>query len=334
MRSDNSFGQNLRKTQRDAAIFAQMAEHLIKVFGERNTGTRAALTMLRNVPDVVIGAGYKPDSAVVAQAEKLRETVEDQFRAPWKGLYLDAIRDMECVARGQIGAWKHSRPTFEPEFAEADVRVLFMVRDPYSWALSLFRKPYHRKGPRADRLDAFVDQPWMTERRDYMPCVLASPLELWNEKLRAYLAFCETAKLAGVKTQILRFEDFISDPVAEITAALNGFGVAAIGVEPVQNSTKNQEQLLPALQTYYRQERWLHRIDRTAAERIEARIDWDIAAQFGYSKRSLSNFQEIALTEDPQGELKGARVGIDPKGEKLFSIWDVARKRIRAIARP
>ncbi len=305
-----------------------MVEHLIKVFGERNTGTRAALTMLRKVPDVVIGGGFVPETEELARADRLRQTIEAQFRAPWKGLYLDAVRDMECVARGQLGAWKHSLPSYDPDFAERGVRVLFMVRDPYSWALSLFRKPYHRKGPRADSVEAFVEQPWMTERRDYMPCVLESPLELWNEKLRAYLAFRTEAEETGVPVQTVRFEDFIVEPVAEITRVLDTFGIEATGVEPVQNSTKNKAQQLPALQAYYREERWISRISATAAERIANWVDWEVASHFGYMERELTEFPQNALSDDPQGAPVGARVDLEPK-----SAWSEARKRLAGLAR-
>ncbi len=291
-----------------------MTEHRIKVYGERNTGTRAALTMLRAVPNVLIGGGPALSEEMRMQNAAMREAIDQQFTGPWRSIYTDAVLDMECLARGHIGAWKHSLPVFDESFIGAETSVLLMVRDPYSWALSLFRKPYHSKGPRADTLLAFLDQPWLTERRDYLPPVIPSPMVLWNEKLRATLQFCVDAKAAGVPTHLLRFEDFIADPVAAITAALNDFSIPVQNVQPVQNSTKNEAQQLPALQRYYREELWRKSISKEAARRIDALTDWSTAARLGYQPRSLSEFPRLAKSSDPQGEAQGPRIQTQQTG--------------------
>ena len=207
----------------------------VKVFGERNTGTRALIRMLAAQKCVRMQAIGERGALNLPQNADLRAVIEETYKGKWRKIYRDALRDNEQAVACPTKAWKHTLPVWDPAFVEKRAHVAFCVRNPYSWALSLARRPYHQRGPRTSRVLDFVTQPWLTVSRDNMDAVLRSPMELWNGKVAAYGAFMRQAE---VPTRLIRFENFVADPEAEVRQVLLDF---AIGFENVHSvvPTKN-----------------------------------------------------------------------------------------------
>ena len=251
----------------------------IKVFGERNTGTRAIMRMIASVEGLHIERGNAPHPQF---AEGLAN-VEANERGIWKRIYREALKDARQDSLGPLGAWKHAAPHYCEAYKNADVKVIFMVRNPYSWALSLFRHPYHILADRPRNLTGFLSQRWLTLRRDglAMP-VLDSPMRLWTLKLRAYAAFRLAA--GSGRTAIIRFEDFVHAPESELARTLAGFNLPNAPIVALAEPTKPGGQSGADRQRYYAGEVWREALTPTDVALINAMVDWDIAAAHGYQR--------------------------------------------------
>jgi len=168
--------------------------------------------------------------------------------------------------------------------------MVHMVRDPYSWLIALARRPYHMKGPNAASLEAFTQRPWMTERREGMPSVVASPLSLWSLKMAAVQDSVQQAAEAGLPSAVVRFEDFVQDPAGQATRVIAALGLPQTELAPQQDNTKPGAPSLVVLRTYYREEQWASWLTETAVARINDQMDWALAGQFGYQKRAPQDY--------------------------------------------
>lgn len=264
----------------------------VKVFGERNTGTRALIRMLAAQRGVRMQAAGERGAMNLPQNADLRAVVEATYKGRWRKIYRDAVRDNEQAVACPTKAWKHALPVWDAAFVEKQAHVVFCVRNPYSWALSLARTPYHQKGPKTPRVVDFVTQPWLTVSRDNMEAVLRSPMELWNGKVGAYGAFMREG---GVPTRLIRFEYFVSDPVAEVRQVLMGFGVAFEDVRTVV-PTKGPSKSLKDISAYYREESWKKSLTADVVSAINGLIDWELAARYGYYRLNPSDFPSRGTT--------------------------------------
>lgn len=262
---------------------------IVKIFGERNTGTRALAALVRQVPGVrqrlVPAPPGEGDAAV-------RAAIDEQLKGHWRRLYLHALRDDLAASRCRDDPWKHAVPRLTPAMIGAGVSTLLMVRDPYSWLVGLARRPYHMKGPRADTLEAFVRRPWMTERREGMSAVVASPMTLWTVKAAATLAFGRAAEAESLAHNVVRFEDFVQAPAAVSREALAALGIEAPALSAEGENTKQGEAALDVLQTYYAEERWTSRLTRGTVAAVNALIDWEVASALGYERRDPGAFPD------------------------------------------
>ncbi|MEL6680844.1 MAG: hypothetical protein AAFQ51_19235, partial [Pseudomonadota bacterium] len=91
-----------------------MQRPLLRVFGERNTGSRAVISMLEAAGYACSGqaAGF----AAPREERALQVRIEGAFEGPWKHVYLDALRDVRALKRGPLGQWKHAAPRYDRSF--------------------------------------------------------------------------------------------------------------------------------------------------------------------------------------------------------------------------
>ncbi len=264
----------------------------VKVFGERNTGTRALIRMLAAQEGVRMQPFGERGALNLPQNAELREVIEEKYKGKWRKVYRDALRDNEQAVACPTKAWKHALPVWDPAFVAKRAHVVFCVRNPYSWALSLARRPYHQKGPKAGSVLDLVTQPWLTVSRDNMDAVLRSPMELWNGKVAAYEAFMRAAR---VPTRVIRFERFVTEPEAEVRGVLSDFGIPFEAVRAVA-STKNPAMPLERISQYYRTAGWKKSLTAEVVVAINRSIDWDLAAQYGYYALEPDEFPSSEIT--------------------------------------
>lgn len=264
----------------------------VKVFGERNTGTRALIRMLAAQEGVRMQPFGERGALNLPQNAEFRAVIEKAYKGKWRKVYRDALRDDEQAVACPTKAWKHALPVWDEAFGVKRAHVVFCVRNPYSWALSLARRPYHQKGPRDSGVLDFVTQPWLTVSRDNMGAVLRSPMELWNGKVAAYGAFMRTA---SVPTRVIRFERFVVDSEKEVRGVLFDFGIPFEGVRAVA-PTKNPAVTLEGISQYYCREDWKKSLTSEVVAAINGSIDWVLAARYGYYRLDSADFPSSEIT--------------------------------------
>ena len=187
------------------------------------------------------------------------------------------------ITRERTLGWKH---TCVPPAAELrncnlvrqGVAILTITKNPYSWLLSLFRNPQHQYSGNASSLEAFLDRPWKTTRRDNVPRMLASPIELWNLKNRSYLALAELGAMNITTERIFAGPEAVIDTISE------HFGIPRLAGEfrDYERSTKDHTKDSAYYRDYYLNEKWRNEIPPGAVERINAAVDRSLMKHFGY----------------------------------------------------
>lgn len=290
-----------------------MEHHIIKVFGERNTGTRAILRMLASIPNVKRRLAPKSeaigDGAIIA-------AIESQMIGAWRRHYLHTLKDAACVLENLNDPWKHALPILSPAMIEAEVKTIFMVRNPYSWFLALARRPYHMKGPIALQLDEFAQRPWMTERRENMPVIVRAPMQLWNAKIVGYKSYSLRASQAKLPSKFIRFEDFVQDSLGCLSKVLSAFDVEAETVVALPQNTKREKMRPKQLAQYYGDEQWKSFLTKGLVQILNTQIDWEIALEFGYKQLDANDYPDEfspETTDQIQQEMSGIRIALDRK---------------------
>jgi hypothetical protein len=120
---------------------------------------------------------------------------------------------------------KHTAPEYSENFVKCGIGVIFLIKNPYSWVLSMYNRPYGLLLPKPDNFSRFLRNPWLGLRRDNVPSVLSCPLELWNRKLASYCCFAEFAKRDGLPLLFLKFEEFVADQLEALSKIRFVFGV-------------------------------------------------------------------------------------------------------------
>jgi len=252
----------------------------VKVFGERNTGTRATIAMLHTARGV---ESFKHPELAPEQEARLAawsERVETAYaNGPWRRVYIEAIRDMRIEAFGPLGAWKHGCPTYNSAYKEHGISALFLVPS------------------RAPDLDLFMRRPWKTVARDRTLDLLATPLELWNQKLASYEVFARDAKADDMLSTWMRFEDFVAHPGRALNASLGALGVD-LGAMRTLAPTKPMGKKARERRYYYGQELWRSELTREDVAFINSAIDWGVAEAHGYERLDPESFpvdREVTL---------------------------------------
>lgn len=265
----------------------------VKVFGERNTGTRAVIRMLMRAENVEEYL-YPPELEPLIEEYAGRiEDVEAKFAGAWRRVYREALRDARQEALGPLGTWKHSAPNYHPAFKEADIRPLFMLRNPYSWLLSLHRRPYHALGRRKSGFSEFLGEPWLAMRRENLPPLIETPMQLWNYKLAAYSRFRADATREGLLCGVLCFEDFVNAPAHALKRVLRQMGLEPEGLN-TGRPTKPMGLKARERRHYYGRELWKAQLSSSDVAAINAAIDWDLAATYDYAPLDPAAFPEVA----------------------------------------
>lgn len=270
-----------------------MGRHFVKVFGERNTGTRALIRMLGAQDSVTLRPEGVPAALNLAGNRGLRGQIDTMFTGKLRRQYHDAVLDMEHEGACPTLDWKHAAPRWGKGFVEHRAHVVFCVRDPYSWVISLAKHPYHRH-EKVRNLAEFIERPWLTMRRDNLAPILVSPLELWNQKGRAYLRFRRGAE---VPVEEIKFETFVEAPVQEVERVLNAFAIPFEVVREVAVSTKDAKTSYAEIAAEYRHCAWRRELTHDVVLAINERLDWDVADSFGYTRLHPEDFPKVAMSQ-------------------------------------
>ena len=150
-----------------------MHDQLIKLLGERNSGTNYLQKLIELNVDVDVLPGTAPPYV-------FRFFPKSEFAC-------DAY--FMLTGTSNLG-WKHAIAPFGNELVRIQERypnLLFVTitKNPYSWLLSLHRHPYHQRSAIGD-FEEFLQSPWPTVKRERHPNPFPNPIIMWNEKNSSY----------------------------------------------------------------------------------------------------------------------------------------------------
>jgi hypothetical protein len=237
----------------------------LKVYGERNTGTRYLSQLVAGNLDVRLLRGAAPRAV------------------GWFWPDSEAVRDayFRLTVHRNLG-WKHRLPPGpdDPILRAEGIRevgFVTLVKNPYSWLLSLMRRQYSA-GRAYASIEELVTLPWTAVGRECSPPQFADAVEMWNLKYAACLA------LPGERTINLRYEDLLEDPATPIDRIASQFGLARrhAAFTNVESSTKKSSRSFDDYRGYYLKERWRAKLTDRELALIGERLDPAVMAAYGY----------------------------------------------------
>jgi hypothetical protein len=237
----------------------------LKVYGERNTGSRYLVQLLAGNLDVGFLRGAAP--RVIGWLWPDSEAARDAY--------------FRLTVHRNLG-WKHRLPPRpdDPLLLAAGTRkvgFVTVVKNPYSWLLSLLRRQYSAGRVYAS-IEELVTTPWATVGRECAPPQFAGAIDMWNSKCAACLA------LPAERTVNLRYEDLLADPATQVERVAAKFGLARRQPEfrNVQSSTKRSSRSFDDYRSYYLEQRWRDKLTDRELALIRERLNPAIMAACGY----------------------------------------------------
>jgi len=243
---------------------------LIKIYGERNTNTN----YLEKLIDLNLAA-----EQVAGVVPRYIKTIQKILPGKeWLRDYFFAVSPHRNLG------WKHSRVMSESELRhygalEREICFVSITKNPYSWLLSLYRKPYsHQYSEGRPDFEIFLKTPWKTVARDNCEKLLDSPIALWNIKNASYL---QLAKLNGLN---ITTESTFQNPEYVIEKISNHFSIERLSDEFInyEKSTKDESKNFAYYQDYYLNEKWRDNLSGQATAIINKAVDKNLINYFGY----------------------------------------------------
>lgn len=237
----------------------------LKLYGERNTGSRYLETLVRQNLSVNFVQGVVPPWIEQAQ-RRLRGT--DEF-----------VRDIYFFATQHKNlGWKHRLPSPKQLQAAKHLHVVVtLTKNPYSWLLSMHRRPHHNMHLQAMSFEHFLDSDITMMRREGMPVATVKPVELWNMKNTAYL------NLGEVTTVNARSEEVVLDPLGVLNRLRDALREPPLTTfSDTTESTKGDSKTNADYRRYYGEELWRDSLSPAAIDLIAHQVDRTVVDAFGY----------------------------------------------------
>jgi hypothetical protein len=178
---------------------------------------------------------------------------------------------------------------FEPiQRNQNDFLILTLTKNPYSWLLSMYRRPYHSQNIRSievqsNSFEDFLKKEWRSVQRENSPKkIIQNPIILWNIKNAAYLTMMKEKKYQVIN---LKYESILRN-YAEVLEKITNIGVLRLKnkkVINIVNSVKGHAQTFSDYQDYYLNEDWKEKLNKTHIDFINHHLDSDLMKTFNYN---------------------------------------------------
>jgi len=246
----------------------------VKIFGERNTGTNALRQII---------TGNSASRCLPSTSGELNRVIGRIGNTSWLPgkKWRERLLDSAFEGRGPLCAWKHCATNFPDAAPFDDLLVLFIVRHPASWLVSLFKRPYQRLGRHPRSIADFLDSEWRTVGRERLGGAAFRPLELLQVKLDSYVNFARKLEQRGISHRFLRFEDLVLQQREVYSSIAPELESPRADFEELQASTKDPSKSLDDYRAYYGSERWREAL-RDLERSVDAQVDWAEFERFGY----------------------------------------------------
>jgi hypothetical protein len=250
---------------------------LLKIYGERNTGTNYLAKLIRENLDVIQLPGVPPRPANLL----IRKFPKLPIHEPYQDYYF------QRTFAKNLG-WKHALVWSVAELkklkiCENNICFITISKNPYSWLLSLYKRPYHyyQSWEAKPDFETFLTSPSPTVRRENAPDIFSSPIDLWNQKNASYIQL-----KSGFPTLNLKYEDLILSPEETIELISQEFSLNAKlpDFKNREKSTKEKDKDFSFYREYYLEEKWREKISQNAIMLISEGLDDNVMQYFGYEK--------------------------------------------------
>jgi hypothetical protein len=252
-----------------------MALPLVKIYGERNTGT--------NFLGDLIVANLQAKQLRGVPPGVLNYFIRNYPHLPYRELLQNIYHGV--AFKGHLG-WKHSvAPSAEKlraaRVVERNVKFITLNKNPYSWLLSLYDKPYNYYAVWEDKPDfeTFITSPTPAIPREHAPGGFSNPVEMWNQKSRSYLRL-----KSAFSTLNLRYEDLLKSPqetLEEVRTTFNLKPRRAV-FKNREESTKEKDKNFSYYKNYYLGEEWKKALSPSAIRLISERLDPEMMSECRY----------------------------------------------------
>lgn len=251
-----------------------MERPILKIYGERNTGTNYLSRLIELNFNVNSLPGVVPRSIWLLQKMLPgKEFVRDLYFA-W-------------TYPKNLG-WKHTLVKSDNELREYGVHskgvsFVTLTKNPYSWLLSLYNRPYHQNFEERVDFATFVTSPWKTINRENCNGQVLDPVELWNKKNLSYLSLGQSFPTLNIK-----FENLLATPeqVMRLIGKTFSFSWRVDKFKNYEKSTKGEDKDSEFYRDYYLNNRWKDKLSLEALEIINSKLDDHVVKYFGYEKLS------------------------------------------------
>ena len=234
----------------------------VKIYGERNTGTNYLTKLIENNFDVKILKGTISKGSIFT------------FREWTKDLFFNLTKSKNL-------GWKHSVVDVNLVLNHKHKPVIItLTKNPYSFLLSLYKRPYHYKRNKPNTFITFLKEKWeLTERDNYNLESLDSPIDLWNIKNQSYIDLSNTYS----NNLILTYEELLESPNNIIFSISDRLDIPLKDkFKNYDNSTKNDNKDFNDYQDYYLNELWRKELDNDEINLINSKLDLNVLSHFGY----------------------------------------------------
>lgn len=241
----------------------------IKIYGERNTGTRYLHELISEN----------------LEADLLTGVVPKKWRRIFRGSETAKDLFFKFTFPNNLG-WKHT--LVEPSKLKhmkvcQNLIFITITKNPYSWLLSLYKRPYHST-IHSSSIDDFLSTPWETVGRENAPRGFADPIDMWNKKNAAY---CELQK-ASI-TINLKYEDILANPISILETLSQKFSIQKKNgsLNNIKESTKESKKDFSYYQDFYLHEKWKEKLSQSTISKINKHLDKSTMHYFGYEKLGM-----------------------------------------------
>lgn len=174
--------------------------------------------------------------------------------------------------------WKHG--LVNGDLTLPGVKFITLTKNPYSWLLSMYRRPYHQHYKREPTLEEFLTLPWQTVGRENVSGVIANPIQLWNLKNRSYLNLPDECSLH------LNTESTFIDAAAVIAEIATNFAIEnrqQTFIDFDRSTKKRTDRDGDYYRDYYLNERWRSAFSDQAIAIINKELDQELVESYGYN---------------------------------------------------
>lgn len=242
---------------------------LLKMYGERNTNTNYLSKLIDLNLDVRQLSGVVPQFIDVMQ----RFIPGDEY-----------LRDayFSCTYSKNLG-WKHTCVKSSDELKKyrrvrMGLAFVTITKNPYSWLLSLHRRPYHNPLSKNLSFEEFLRQPWHLTKRDQVSAKHVTPVELWNIKNRSYFQLDQACVMHVTSEAMFKDPELIIEQLCRQFS----FKRRTENFVNFSRSTKEKSKDFAYYQDYYLAEKWRSDLPSEAVRIINELIDRELMSRFGY----------------------------------------------------